>query len=165
MRGWIMSDNLNTQVVGNVGLYFVCYKLSCLGWNVMPTARNARGVDIVIYSQDAKRTLTIQVKSLSKSPPVPLGHSLNKLFGNFFIICRNVATDKPECFILKPEEIEPLAHETVGNDVRKGSFWLQPKEYNLDKFREKWDRIGKGADTEIVSDKALPPKPTQEEMG
>jgi hypothetical protein len=40
---------LPNQAVGNVGLYYVCYRLSCLGWNVMPTARNARGVDILIY--------------------------------------------------------------------------------------------------------------------
>ncbi len=36
----VQSRNRN-QVVGNVGLFYVCYKLSRLGWNVMPTARNA----------------------------------------------------------------------------------------------------------------------------
>ena len=60
-----MATEKNNQIVGNIGLYFVCYRLSCLGWNVMPTARNAKGIDIVIYSQDAKRTHTIQVKSLN----------------------------------------------------------------------------------------------------
>ena len=40
-----MVIKLNPQVVGNVGLYYVCYKLSLQGWNVMPTARNARGID------------------------------------------------------------------------------------------------------------------------
>jgi len=44
---------LPEHAVGNVGLYYVCSRLSCLGWNVMPTARNARGVDSLIYSQDA----------------------------------------------------------------------------------------------------------------
>ena len=58
---------LTHQTVGNVGLYYVCYKLSRMGWNVMPTARNARGIDILAYSTDAKRTRTIQVKSLSRS--------------------------------------------------------------------------------------------------
>jgi hypothetical protein len=36
----IMSRN--PQITGNLGLYYCCYKLSLLGWNVMPTARNAR---------------------------------------------------------------------------------------------------------------------------
>src|SRR6266699_1436173 len=44
---------LQHQTIGNIGLYFVCYQLSRRGWNVMPTARNARGVDVLIYSQDA----------------------------------------------------------------------------------------------------------------
>lgn len=34
------------QVTGNIGLYWTCYQLSQLGWNAMPTARNARGVDV-----------------------------------------------------------------------------------------------------------------------
>ena len=42
--------SLNLQITGNLGLYDCCYKLSLLGWNVMPTARSARGVDIIAYS-------------------------------------------------------------------------------------------------------------------
>jgi hypothetical protein len=75
-------NRLNAQVVGNVGLYYVCYRLSLDGWNVMPTARNARGIDAVIYSQDATRTATLQIKALTRRSPVPLGNSLDKLFGD-----------------------------------------------------------------------------------
>lgn len=39
----------------------------------MPTARNARGIDVVAYSRDGNRYLGLQVKSLSKRAPVPLG--------------------------------------------------------------------------------------------
>lgn len=35
----------NKQLTSNVGLYYACYGLSQNGWNVMPTARNAKGVD------------------------------------------------------------------------------------------------------------------------
>jgi hypothetical protein len=38
-----------SQVVGNVGMYFAAYRLSQMGWNVMPTARNARGIDLLAY--------------------------------------------------------------------------------------------------------------------
>ena len=34
----------DNQLVGNVGLYYICYELSRLGWNVLPTSRNARGI-------------------------------------------------------------------------------------------------------------------------
>jgi len=39
-------NKLDPQITGNIGLYYTCYHLSMLGWNVMPTARNARGVDM-----------------------------------------------------------------------------------------------------------------------
>lgn len=136
------TDSLNSQVVGNVGLYYVCYKLSRAGWNVMPTARNARGVDILIYSQDALRTHSVQVKALSKKAPVPLGGSVDRLFGDFFVICRGVASDAPECFVLTPEEVRDRAHRGVKEE--RVSFWLQPRAYATDEFREAWDRIGSG---------------------
>ena len=133
---------LPSQAVANVGLYYVCYRLSRLGWNVMPTARNARGVDILIYSQDATRTASIQVKALSRRSPVPLGSKLESLFGNFFVICRNVASERPECFVLTPDEVRHLAHR--GERDGKVSFWLQPKEYEAEEFREAWSRVGSG---------------------
>ncbi len=133
------NDRNSNQVVGNVGLFYVCYRLSRLGWNVMPTARNARGIDILIYSQDFKRTRTVQVKALSRPSPVPLGTKLDGLLGNFFIICRNVALEKPECFVLTPAEVRKLAHR--GEKDAKISYWLQPKHYATAQFREKWERI------------------------
>jgi hypothetical protein len=91
------------HVVGNVGLYFAAYRLSQMGWNVMPTARNARGIDLLAYDAPAGRYLGIQVKALSRlKPPVPLGISIDKLMGDWWIIVTNVATPKPECFIIKP---------------------------------------------------------------
>lgn len=32
-------------------MYYACYRLSRMGWNVMPTARNARGIDIIAYNR------------------------------------------------------------------------------------------------------------------
>ena len=50
---------------------------------------------IVIYSQDAVRKYTIQVKSLSKRAPVPLGNKPDRLYADFLIICRDVS-EKPK---------------------------------------------------------------------
>ena len=108
----------------------------------MPTTRNAKGIDILIYSQDAQRKFTVQVKSLSKTSPVPLGGKLTNLFGDFFVICRQLATDKPECFVMTPLEVRELAHKGVKDD--KSSYWLQPKQYVNANFLNKWDRIGLG---------------------
>jgi len=88
-----MSEDIvkiSNQLAGNIGLYYICYELSKRGWNALPTSRNARGTDIVIYSQDAVRKYTIQVKSLSKKAPVPSGNKLDNLYEDYLIICRNV---------------------------------------------------------------------------
>jgi len=133
--------NHNNQIIGNAGLYFTCYHLSLLGWNAMPTARNARGIDIVAYSRDGKRYLGIQVKSLSKRAPVPLGESIENLMGDFWVIINKVIS-KPTAFILTPDEVKNLAHQGKGDG--RVSFWLQPKSYEIKKFRGAWDRIGRG---------------------
>ena len=134
----------SNQIVGNAGLYYVCYELSKRGWNVLPTSRNTKGIDIIIFSEKAKRMHTIQVKSLSKKDPVPLGSSLENLFGEFLIICRKVFNEKPEIFIAKIDKLKNngLIHEGVKNN--KKSYWLQPKEY--EKFKDNWDIIGEGYD-------------------
>jgi hypothetical protein len=138
-----MARHGGTQVVGNIGMYFAAYRLSLLGWNVMPTARNARGIDLLAYSVTADHYLGIQVKALSKSkPPVPLGKSVDAFIGDFWIIVTKIATDKPECFIMTPDEVRRLAHR--GEKEGRVSYWLQPKQYHTDEFREAWDRIGRG---------------------
>jgi len=140
------TERLAKQIVGNIGLYYVCYRLSRLGWNVMPTSRNARGIDLLIYSQDGSRTRTVQVKALSKASPVPLGRGLDQLFGDFFVICRYATSETPECFVLRPGEVKALAHRGVKES--RVSHWLQPTDYAVAKFREAWMRIGHGVSKE-----------------
>lgn len=132
---------LNHQVIGNVGLYYCCYRLSLLGWNVMPTARNARGVDIIAYNIDASRFLSIQVKTLSKRNPVPLGNSVEKVIGDFWIIVSNVVKH-PLAFILKPVEVLENAHRSEKDG--RVSYWIETNSYEREEFRDKWERIGYG---------------------
>ena len=129
----------DTQVTGNVGLYWACYQLSQMGWNAMPTARNARGVDIIAYNRDCTRTISIQVKTLSKRAPVPLGTSLDKVMGDFWVIVNNVVV-KPSTYVLFPSEIKGLAHR--GEKDGRVSYWLQPSVYCVEDYLEAWDRIG-----------------------
>ena len=53
------ESKLPPQLVGDAGLYYICFELSKRGWNVMPTSRNAKGVDVVIYNKDSSQTHTI----------------------------------------------------------------------------------------------------------
>lgn len=108
----------------------------------MPTARNARGIDIIAYSSDASRFKGIQVKALSKRSPVPLGLSLDKCIGDFWIIVNQVASEAPQAFILIPAEVRALAHR--GEKEGRVSFWLQPNRYEQPQFKGAWERIGHG---------------------
>jgi hypothetical protein len=132
------KQKLDPQITGNAGLYFCCYQLSLRGWNVMPTARNARGVDIIAYNFDATRFIGVQVKSLSKRDPVPLGNSLEKVMGDYWVIVNRIASE-PAAFILFPTEVRDLAHR--GEKDGRISFWLQPAAYDKPEFRNAWERI------------------------
>ncbi len=132
--------NRSAQIVGNIGLYYVCFKLSELGWNVMPTSRNARGIDVVCYNMDGTRVRTIQVKSLSKRPAVPLGNSLDKIMGDFWVIVNSIATGTPRTYILLPDEVRAMA--CCNGKEANVAYWLETKKYAVDEFEEKWQRIG-----------------------
>lgn len=133
-------------------MYYCCYKLSLLGWNVMPTARNARGVDIIAYSRDASRFVGVQVKALSNRNPVPLGTSLEKVMGDFWLAINRVA-GTPVAHVLLPSEVQALAHR--GEKDGRVSYWLQPREYDQPEFREAWWRIGHGGNQAAASADAV----------
>ncbi|HET6633075.1 MAG TPA: hypothetical protein VFG73_10265 [Rhodanobacteraceae bacterium] len=136
-----------------MGLYYACYRLSRMGWNVMPTARNARGIDIIAYNGDATDFMGVQVKALSKRSPVPLGGSLDKVMGRFWIIVNNLLKE-PRAFILRPNEVKELAAR--GEKDGRVSYWLQPVAYDKPEFREAWGRIGYG---DARPDEAQQPTP------
>jgi len=110
-----MAQSGGAQVVGNIGMYYAAYRLSQQGWNVTPTASNARSLDLLAYDAGAHVYNGIQV---------------------------NAGTKTPICFIMKPKEVKQLCHR--GEKEGRVSYWLQPNLYDTDQFREAWDRIGRG---------------------
>ena len=108
----------------------------------MPTSRNAKGVDILIFSQNASRKISIQIKTLSKRNPVPLGTRLDSLIADYVVICVRNYPNEPVCYVMTPDEVKKLAHRGEKNE--KVSYWLQPPVYENDLYRKKWERIGHG---------------------
>ena len=127
---------LETQIVGNIGMYYACYQLSKQGWNVMPTARNAKGIDIIAYSPDGKKFLGIQVKTLSKRNPIPVGSSLEKVMGDFWIVVTKATEPTPDVYVFTPNEIKEMAH--LGGKT----WWVEPTCYDKSEYKEAWGRIG-----------------------
>lgn len=107
----------------------------------MPTARNARGVDIMAYSADASRTISVEVKALSKRSAVPLGSNLNKVMGDFWVII-NKAVTSPSAYVLLPSEAKSLAARNEKDG--RVSFWLDPPRYDQPQFKEAWERLRHG---------------------
>ena len=131
-------------IIGNIGLYYVSYQLSRRGWNVLPTARNAKGIDIVAYKDAGEDFIGIQVKTLSKQNPVPLPKSIEELPGDYWIIVTNVAAASdplkaPDVFVMLPSEVKEKAHE--GRRDGKISYWLQPRSYKSADYQDAWHRL------------------------
>ena len=129
---------LNPQIVGNVGLYYACFHLSLQGWNVMPTARNARGIDVVAYNGNASDFIGIQVKSLSKRSAVPVGTSLDKIIGEYWIVVTRIATT-PIAYVLSQKEVRSRTHKAEKDG--KASYWIEPSQYEVEEFKNAWPKV------------------------
>jgi len=131
------------HVTGNVGLYFVSYKLSQLGWNAMLTSRNCRGIDLVICSSMATRMQSVQVKSFSARDSAALGKDLSGLIADWFLVCCGVYSITPVTFVLTKDDVR---NALLSHGPDKAGYWLDPRDYSRIEFQDRWDRIGSGID-------------------
>lgn len=123
------------QITGNAGMYYACYQLSRLGLNVMPTARNAKGADVIAYTLDHARFLTFQVKAMTRSTNIQLGKSLDAVGCDWWIVIANVYAE-PTAYILTPAEVCATAR------LYDGQYWAQSKQFDTPLTRNAWQRIG-----------------------
>jgi len=119
------------QQVGNIGLYYVAYRLTQKGFSVFPTIRNAKGADMyVIDKENSARAIPIQIKTLSKKSPVPFGISMDRDELYLFLV---VDVNNPELYFAEMSRVKDDIHKGV-NDAGKVSYWLQPDKW------EKYDQ-------------------------
>ncbi len=128
----------NKQRTGNMGLFYTCYRLSRMGWNVLPTIRNAKSIDIVGYNENGDKTIKIQCKGSSNEQSIGPFKDKNDIIADFFIIINNVY-EEPTAYILTKKDVrDNLTHNKVG-------YWIEKKDYlKKDEFKERWDKIGYG---------------------
>jgi hypothetical protein len=65
-EGRMEEKKLPQRLVRDAGVFYVCHRLSQMGWNARPSMRYAKGPNVVIDSEDGERTLRLKVRSLSK---------------------------------------------------------------------------------------------------
>lgn len=133
---------LDARLTRNVGLYYCCYRLSLLGWNVMPTVLETRGVDIVAYRNDTSGFVGVQVKAQSNRAPILLGSRLDSNMGDFWVVVNRLASATPTAFVMLSSEVRERAR--CGQRAGRTSYSLQPADYELETFKERWDRIVSG---------------------
>jgi hypothetical protein len=138
-------DVKSSQATGNAALHYAAWQLSRKGWNVMPTARNAKGSDLFCANDDESVIFGVQSKGLSRRGPVALGANLENLRSEWWIITINAKSESPTCFIMTMEEVKKLCFHSDPAKSRTGamSHWLQPKAYDQLQFKEAWHRLGK----------------------
>lgn len=65
------STSPGTNIIGNIGLFHTCYELSSRGFNVVPTSRNTKAVDVIVGSGDFAKRVTVQVKTTTIQMGIP----------------------------------------------------------------------------------------------
>lgn len=133
------GPTVRSQITGNAGLNYAAWQLSRRGWHVMPTIRNARGSDLIVVNDDETRFFGVQSKALSKRSAIGLGLSLDGLRSDWWIITVDANSDAPRCYVLALEDVRRLASRDRGGEQR---YWLEPRNYEQDGYREAWHRIG-----------------------
>lgn len=133
-----MKKRKNTQVTGNVGMYFVAYRLSQMGYNVIPTARNAKGIDLIVYNEDATRMVGVQTKCLSGKTALPMGYhtTFDHLMGDAWVIVVQNKDGTCSPYILTVDEVRAGTHVENG-----GSAWLNYKEFAKPEYLDRWNLI------------------------
>lgn len=132
---------MDNQIKGNIGLYYLSYVLSKNGLNVLPTSRNARGIDLVAYrDNNNKRPILLQIKTISNGNAVPIGNSFINSYADYWAIVdlRNLKQE-PYIYVMNLEDVKKSITKNEKNG--KTSLWLEKKSYVKDEYREKLEEI------------------------
>lgn len=125
------------QITGNVGLYLICYKLSRRGWNVLPTSRNAKGIDILAYGNNSEKILTIQAKGYTRIEAIgPFIKNADPIADFYMAAC--FVYQEPKIYVLTKEEVKGRLK------LHDEKYWLERVDYEKPEFLENWEKIGYG---------------------
>lgn len=140
-------DVKSSQATGNAAMHYAAWQLSRKGWNVMPTARNAKGSDLFCANDDESIMFGVQSKGLSKKVAVPCGTSLDNLRSDWWIITVGPKGENPTCFILTLAEVKALCVRSDPAKSKTGTaaYWLPAKCYMHPEFQEAWHRLEGGS--------------------
>jgi hypothetical protein len=132
-------------LVGIAGVHFVVGELSRRGWIALPTIRNTRGIDVMATKEN--KSVQIQVKTRKNSRRFLLEKSAEKLINEslFYVFVNLKQNDVPEYFLIPSKAVSEYVAQTHklflnagGRDSSMRSFPNSYKEFDLDKYKNKW---------------------------
>ncbi len=114
-------NEIKREFKGNVGLFLVCTELSKLNLAAMPTSRNMKGYDVVVFNPETNIGLGIQIKCTDRKQkdfPILTSHWRNykkmiedKIIADFvFVDISN--PDKPDYYIVAKEVMKHIINSS-----------------------------------------------------
>ncbi len=143
---------ISNNLTGVTGEYYVCSELGKIGILALLTPKNNPLFDIVAVSPNAKRSVIIQVKTMSARNNQ--GWKLNKNICNrernndLFVILVNIKSNDTECYIYEydilSEKVETIFNNYMHGKKKDGHSrkdpgfrWLDLKDFKEEDYSRK----------------------------
>jgi hypothetical protein len=139
---------IKREFKGNIGMFLVCAELSKHNLTAMPTSKNMKGYDIVVFNPGTNVGLGLQVKCSDRVkkdgwlivPSVQWSNYTDKIDEAIiadFVLVDITDTIKPEYYIINMEDMRTIIRsswEAVKNAI------LAKKNYTFDKLVEETEK-------------------------
>ncbi|MGE5609297.1 MAG: hypothetical protein ACM359_08590 [Bacillota bacterium] len=145
MKGRPLS--LRNDLIGVAGVYFVAYRLSLRGLIVLPTMRNAAGIDLLVNDPKMGALASIQVKaSMEKVTywPMPQPEKCSRAPNTFYVFLRYLAERQEfEGFLASADAVAQQVEENIADYRRRGlsefAYWELPTSAEeTEQLRQAW---------------------------
>ena len=153
------SPSFPTNVIGNIGLFHVCYELSRRGLNVVPTSRNTKAVDVIVGNADFSRHATIQVKTSTTELGTRVGPkgisqedaAQHVKLSDFWVF---VGLDKKNSYAVQGIHVCKGGDKTLLAQSRPGDYWWYEPCYPTkdDEVKRKWEKQKDDGGWQLITD-------------
>lgn len=134
-----MADNKKLRrVSGNIGLYYVCYRLSVRDWRVLVSKRNMSCPNRGRCWKVRGKEVSFQTTNQREKGPIQFDGGLEEITEDFLISVVNSDTGEPEVYVFTADEARDCMVVSKTNPDRA---FIGEKVYDTDRFEERWDKL------------------------
>ena len=118
----MLDSNIITH---NTGVYYTCYRLSCLNWKI--TSEFLTDKQQLHRIQRDGEDFVVKIRSFTNVVPVPFTQDLDILDHlDYLVICNNLQ-GQPNLIVMEPQTVRKVIHKDT---KKEWTYWLQPVDYN-----------------------------------